>query len=251
MLRLTARLLFEVSIRNSEPRTNADHPAQPENTIAGDERPRRSACRRREKSAASPVRLTGSTWNDASASSRQIAPATPGKYTPGCANSKYSPINPRHHQQVHDVGIGERVEQPLTEASSSRASLSRLPARASRSGPPPSPCGRSPASAGCANRARQCRSRAWPAPRARQSTTLWRTACSTQSSLRPRCCAIVRAKVAAKFSIFWPISPLTSPPPSSTGCAAPIVVPGAIAARFAASVMKVPADAALAPDGAT
>ena len=42
-----------------------------------------------------------------------------------------------------------------------------------------------------------------------------------------------------------------SSPPSSTGCAAPIVVPGAIAATFAASVMKVPADAALAPDGAT
>ena len=36
-----------------------------------------------------------------------------------------------------------------------------------------------------------------------------------------------------------------------TGCAAPIVVPGAIAATFAASVMKVPAEAALAPDGAT
>ena len=35
------------------------------------------------------------------------------------------------------------------------------------------------------------------------------------------------------------------------GCAAPIVVPGAIAARLAAIVTNIPADAALAPDGAT
>ena len=33
-------------------------------------------------------------------------------------------------------------------------------------------------------------------------------------SLRPRCCAIVRANVAVKFSIFWPITPLMSLPPS-------------------------------------
>ena len=40
-------------------------------------------------------------------------------------------------------------------------------------------------------------------------------------------------------------------PPSSTGCAAPMLVLGAIAATSAASVMKQPALPALAPAGAT
>ncbi len=80
---------------------------------------------------------------------------------------------------------------------------------------------------------------------------LLRTASSTQSALRPRSCAIERANEAVKFSIFSPITPATSSPPVPTGWAAPIVVPGAIAAIFAASVINVPAEAAPAPDGAT
>jgi hypothetical protein len=42
---------------------------------------------------------------------------------------------------------------------------------------------------------------------------------------------------------------MTAPPPD-TGCAAPIWVPGAIAAMSAAIVMMNPAEAARAPDGA-
>ncbi len=42
-----------------------------------------------------------------------------------------------------------------------------------------------------------------------------------------------------------------SPPPLFTGCAAPIAVLGAIAATCAAIVMKVPAEAARPPAGAT
>ena len=42
-----------------------------------------------------------------------------------------------------------------------------------------------------------------------------------------------------------------SPPALSTGWAAPMFVAGAIAAIVPAIVMKVPADAARAPDGAT
>ncbi len=80
---------------------------------------------------------------------------------------------------------------------------------------------------------------------------LWRTACSIHCSLRPRSRAILPANDAVKFSIFVPTTPLISLPPSPTGCAAPIVVPGAIAAIAAASVIKVPAEAALAPDGET
>ena len=41
------------------------------------------------------------------------------------------------------------------------------------------------------------------------------------------------------------------PPPMPTGCAAPMLEPGAIAATCAASVMNVPAEPAHAPCGAT
>ena len=44
-------------------------------------------------------------------------------------------------------------------------------------------------------------------------------------------------------SIFWPLP--------STGCAAPMCVPGAMAATSAAMVRMNPAEAARAPDGAT
>ena len=42
-----------------------------------------------------------------------------------------------------------------------------------------------------------------------------------------------------------------SPPLPSTAAAAPMFVPGAIAATFAAAVTKVPAEAACAPRGET
>ena len=42
-----------------------------------------------------------------------------------------------------------------------------------------------------------------------------------------------------------------APPPIPTGCAAPMLDPGAIAATFPAMVMKVPAEPAQAPWGAT
>src|SRR5205085_5749684 len=41
------------------------------------------------------------------------------------------------------------------------------------------------------------------------------------------------------------------PPPMLTGCADPMLVPGAITATSAASVMYIPADAARAPEGET
>ncbi len=78
-----------------------------------------------------------------------------------------------------------------------------------------------------------------------------RTAFSAHSALRPRSVAMVRAKAAASFSIFLIISLSPVPPPTATGCAAPIFVAGAIAATCAAIVMKTPAEAARAPAGAT
>ena len=77
-----------------------------------------------------------------------------------------------------------------------------------------------------------------------------RTAFSAHSALRPRSVAMVRAKAAASFSIFLTISLSGVPPPTVTGCAAPMFVAGAIAATCAAMVMNTPADAARAPVGA-
>ena len=67
------------------------------------------------------------------------------------------------------------------------------------------------------------------------------------SALSARC---VRMNAAASFSSFVFItSSIFSP--RRTGCAAPVFVPGAIAAMSAASRMKKPADAARLPLGAT
>ena len=62
---------------------------------------------------------------------------------------------------------------------------------------------------------------------------------------------MVSLNEAVKFSIFSPMTPLTSCPPPATGWAAPMLVPGAMAAMLAARVMKTPAEPAPAPLGAT
>ena len=56
---------------------------------------------------------------------------------------------------------------------------------------------------------------------------------------------------AASFSIFLIDSLSIDPPPAATGWAAPMLVAGAIAAMWAARVMKAPAEAARAPVGET
>jgi hypothetical protein len=65
-----------------------------------------------------------------------------------------------------------------------------------------------------------------------------------------RSAAMLRAKAAASFSIFLRVS-LSTFPPTATGWAAPMLVAGAMAARWPAMVMKTPAEAARAPVGAT
>ena len=81
--------------------------------------------------------------------------------------------------------------------------------------------------------------------------TLARTAFSAHSWFRPRSRATLRMKAAASFSTFRDMSLSMLPPPAATGCAAPMLVAGAMAATWAAIVMKAPADAARAPVGAT
>ena len=71
------------------------------------------------------------------------------------------------------------------------------------------------------------------------------------SAFRPRVAAISRMKAAASCVAFCLTSSGRSPPAPDTGDAAPMFVTGAIAATCADAAMKVPADAALAPEGET
>src|SRR4029453_17775794 len=81
--------------------------------------------------------------------------------------------------------------------------------------------------------------------------TALRTVTSSLSPLRPRSWAMLRMRAAASLVTFsWRVPPM-SPPVADTGDAAPMLVPGAIAAKLAAAKMNVPADAARAPLGAT
>ena len=78
-----------------------------------------------------------------------------------------------------------------------------------------------------------------------------RASASTASVVRSRSVAISRRKAAASWVVFAFIVSGRSFPPESTGAAAPTVVPGDMAAMWAAASMNVPADAARAPDGVT
>ena len=79
--------------------------------------------------------------------------------------------------------------------------------------------------------------------------TLDLTASSAHFTFLPLFSAIDFMYAAASFSTFFFISLSISPPPKATGWAAPIFVPGVMAAICEASVMKTPAEADLAPEG--
>ena len=77
------------------------------------------------------------------------------------------------------------------------------------------------------------------------------TACSANSLLRPRLSVTARKDAAVSFSTFSFIVPFSSPPRARTGWAAPVFVPGAIAAKSAETRMMKPAEAAWPPLGET
>ncbi len=77
------------------------------------------------------------------------------------------------------------------------------------------------------------------------------TVLTAQSTGRPRSLAMAVMDAMASFMTLAPSVPSMSWPWLPTGDAAPMLVPGAIAARLPARVMKVPALAARAPAGAT
>ena len=86
--------------------------------------------------------------------------------------------------------------------------------------------------------------------------SLSRTAFTAHSTLRWRCLAIASANAAVSFSILRAISAPpafsgSSPPGPTTGCAAPMLVPGAMPATWEARVTNTPAEPARAPGGPT
>ena len=80
---------------------------------------------------------------------------------------------------------------------------------------------------------------------------LSRTASSASFAFRPRPVAHVLAAAATSDAIFFAIVSSSFSPLPCTGCAAPMCVPGAMAATSAAMVIRNPADAARLPDGPT
>ena len=92
-------------------------------------------------------------------------------------------------------------------------------------------------------------------PSSRASSAEYAVARSTVSSrasaLRLRAWAMLRMKALVSALILRESVGGMSPPSDLTGEAAPMVVPGAMTAKWAAAVMKVPADAARAPAGPT
>ena len=77
------------------------------------------------------------------------------------------------------------------------------------------------------------------------------TVASIASALRPRSAAMLRTSAVVSSSTFLRSVGGKSWPVPEIGAAAPMFVPGAIAATFAATVTSVPADAACAPRGDT
>ena len=82
------------------------------------------------------------------------------------------------------------------------------------------------------------------------TATAWRTASSAHATLRPRWRATVRANAAASL-VALRASVESIGPCMLIGVAAPMLVPGDIAATSAAITMNTPAEAARAPCGET
>jgi len=194
--------------------------------------------------------LIGRLWKAKNARISEIPPMTPGRIAPGLESSKKRPSIPSIISTYATFGsvmtLRTRSRKPISigvtgaprvwSVTVPRVVLTVRPSTFSRRS--------------VVESAMRSTTRMRTASRS-VIETAWRTAFSAQSALRPRSSATVRMNAAASFSIFFSIVLSVFPPPSMTGDAAPMLVAGAIAAMWAASVMKTPAEAARAPVGAT
>jgi hypothetical protein len=167
--------------------------------------------------------------------------------------------HPRHHEQVRDVRIADDVQHALAQrhvdVHDADAAVRRAHRLRERQLPLQARDVHRPSVRTLDQLREVARDEVDDAelrrPRRPSPDTLSRTAFSAHWTFRPRCCAIDSESDAAKFSIFFPAAPFGASPLLSTGCAAPMFVPGAIAATWPASAMNTPADPAPAPLGAT
>ncbi len=208
----------------------------------------------RMHSARAPA-LTGSIWKATPAMRTQIAPTTPGTMVPGWNSSSMMPITPSMAMRYAICGSAS--------ACSTRSRMVHSTVRSSA----PAVCSRRVSPPSCTSRPSIFRKSSGTSSATRSITfsrsasvavieTLSRTAFSAQSTLRERRSAMPCTKAAVSFSIFFSIVSTseffsTPPPPMPTGCAAPMLLDGAMAATWAASVMNTPAEPARAPGGPT
>src|SRR5215470_1261004 len=196
-----------------------------------------------------PAQLMGKLWKAKKARISAMPPITPGRMAPGFCSSKKMPSMPtiiRMYAMFGSVMSARRRSRKRTSMG-----LTVAPRVSRVTGPRAVLTVRPSALARRSGTLSATRSTTFSLTASRSVIdTDDRTARSAQSTLCPRSVASVRAKAAASFSIFLPISFPVSPP-MATGCAAPMFVAGAMAATWAASVMNTPAEAARAPVGAT
>src|SRR5881397_1784497 len=196
-----------------------------------------------------PAKLIGRLWNAKNARISEMPPMTPGRIAPGVDSSKMRPSVPSIIKTYATFG------SVMTASTRSRKPISIGLATASRvasvTGPRDVFTVRPSSFVSRSGMESAMKSTTFSRTASRSVTdTDWRTAFSPQSAVRPRSTAMVRMKAAASFSTLRMLS-LSTPPPTATGCAAPMLVAGAIAATLAAIVMNTPAEAARAPVGPT
>src|SRR5881409_3244349 len=178
-----------------------------------------------------------------------MPPMTPGRIAPGVDSSKMRPSVPSIIKTYATFG------SVITASTRSRKPISIGLATASRVASVTGPCDvftvRPSSFVSRSGMESAMKSTTFSRTASRSVTdTDWRTAFSPHSALRPRSMAIVRMNAAASFSTLRMLS-LSMLPPTDTGWAAPMFVAGAMAATWAAMVMKTPAEAARAPVGPT
>ncbi len=163
-----------------------------------------------------PAQLMGRLWKAKKARIREIPPITPGRTTPGFCSSKKMPSMPTIIRMYAMLGSVIRARKRSRNRTS--MGLTRASRVASVTGPRAVFTVRPSIFARRSGTLSATRSTTLSFTASRSVTdTDARTAFSAHSTLRPRSAARLRAKAAASFSIFFPISLPVSPPPMVTG----------------------------------
>ena len=199
---------------------------------------------------ATPAQLNGRLPRARKASNSAIPPTTPGTIRPGLNSSMTMPSAPTVSRMAETLGSEMNSRNCsagfllLVRSWRSRVSRVRGPAGVSTT----LPCNW--ASRSSWSLAMKSTTFSSTASVAVKEAAL-RTVSSSFSWLRPRVWAMLRIRAAASLVTLLAMVSSSFWPPDATGVAAPMLVPGAITAKWAAAVIKVPAEPARAPGGET